>query len=121
MTGAPSSAQASFSINLPFTLFEPGNTVSKSFILVAQRRDHLAQHVEFFARRDVHVPQQPFHLTARRGLDLTPNTLRRPGGIGHELGDVIEQAFGRHRVSAPLFGPLMGDGCVRRNGRARQG
>ena len=71
-------------------------TVSESFILVPQLDDHVAQHFDFFARRDVHVADQALRLAANGGLDLATDPLRRSRGVGDEAGDVVEQAFGRH-------------------------
>src|SRR3954451_12675115 len=72
--------------------FELGNALQEPLVLFPSTLRHLANDLEFLTSDDARIVEDSFDLRLHEGIDLASHPLRRAGGIGHELAQLVEQA-----------------------------
>src|SRR3954452_4860367 len=61
-------------------------------VLLAGGDHHVAKHVELLLLGDLHLLQKALDLALEDGLDLAADALGGAGGVGHQPGNVVEEA-----------------------------
>src|SRR5690606_29510435 len=81
-----------------------GDSRRQFLVLGTRLQRDLAHRIELFALDNVHRVQDALRLTAKRGLDFTTNALRRTCGIGHQLGEFVQNTVWSGRHGWPRIG-----------------
>ena len=64
-------------------------------VLLAGGNDHVSQDLDFLATGDVHVAEKALDLPLDDSLDFPAHAVGRPGGVGHEPGNIVQEAVAR--------------------------